>query len=61
LQLNNTAQKLYGFHKGDKKKKKIEIKPYLCEKLDLFSLGVVMYFLLFNRHPYEYKVNIIII
>ena len=38
-------------------KKKIEIKPFLCEKLDLFSLGVVMYFLLFNRHPYEYKVK----
>jgi len=37
-------------------KKKVDIKPYQCEKLDLFSLGVVMYFLLFNRHPYNYKV-----
>lgn len=39
-------------------KKKIEINSNLCEKLDLFSLGVVMYFLLFNRHPYNYKVKI---
>lgn len=34
----------------------IGIKPYLCERLDLFSLGVVMYFLLFNRHPFGFKV-----
>lgn len=37
-------------------KKKTDIKPYQCEKLDIFSLGVVMYFLLYNRHPYNYKV-----
>jgi hypothetical protein len=37
-------------------KKKVNIKSIYCEKLDLFSLGVVMYFLLFNRHPYNYKV-----
>lgn len=39
-------------------KKKTEIKAVQCEKLDLFSLGVVMYFLLFNRHPYNYKVKL---
>jgi serine/threonine protein kinase len=38
-------------------KKKITIKSIYCEKLDLFSLGVVMYFLLFNRHPFNYKVS----
>lgn len=37
-------------------KKKVNLKPKFCEKLDLFSLGVIMYFLLFNRHPYGYKV-----
>jgi len=25
------------------------------EKLDLFSLGIVMYILLFNKHPFNYK------
>ena len=38
-------------------RKKTEIKPNLCEKLDLFSLGVIMYYLLYNRHPYNYKVK----
>jgi serine/threonine protein kinase len=38
-------------------KKKTTIKSTLCEKLDLFSLGVVCYYLLFNRHPFDYKVN----
>lgn len=38
-------------------KKKMKIKSIYCEKLDLFSLGVVMYFLLFNRHPFNYKVS----
>jgi serine/threonine protein kinase len=37
-------------------KKKMNIKSSMCEKLDLFSLGVIMYYLLFNRHPYNYKV-----
>jgi serine/threonine protein kinase len=37
-------------------KKKTDIKASMCEKLDLFSLGVVMYFLLYNRHPFNYKV-----
>jgi serine/threonine protein kinase len=37
-------------------KKKTTIKSIHCEKLDLFSLGVVTYYLLFNRHPYNYKV-----
>jgi serine/threonine protein kinase len=37
-------------------KKKTTIKSTLCEKLDLFSLGVVTYYLLFNRHPFNYKV-----
>lgn len=40
-------------------KKKTDIKASQCEKLDLFSLGVVMYFLLFNRHPYNYKVYLL--
>jgi len=35
--------------------KKTEIKSSQCEKLDLFSLGVVMYMLLFNKHPFNYK------
>lgn len=38
-------------------KKKTEIKSFLCERLDLFSLGVVMYYFLFNRHPFNYKVR----
>ena len=38
-------------------KKKIKIKSSLSEKIDVFSFGVVMYFLLFNRHPYNYKVS----
>jgi serine/threonine protein kinase len=37
-------------------KKKTKIKANQSEKLDIFSLGVVMYFLLFNRHPFNYKV-----
>lgn len=37
-------------------KKKIEIKSEECEKIDIFALGVVMYFLLFNRHPFNYNV-----
>jgi len=41
-------------------KKKKEIKSTQCEKLDLFSLGVVMYFLLFNRHPFNYRNNMTI-
>ena len=27
-----------------------------CYKTDMFSLGVVMYFFLFNNHPFQYKV-----
>ena len=42
-------------------KKKTDIKGNMCEKLDLFSLGVVMYFLLFNRHPFNYKVLVIFV
>jgi serine/threonine protein kinase len=38
-------------------KKKTKIKANQSEKLDIFSLGVVMYFLLFNRHPFNYKVK----
>ena len=38
-------------------KKKMNLKSIYCEKLDLFSLGVVMYFLLFNKHPFNYKVT----
>ena len=38
-------------------KKKTTIKSTLCEKLDLFSLGVVTYYLLFYRHPFNYKVK----
>lgn len=41
-------------------KKKTRIKATLAEKLDVFSFGVVMYFLLFNKHPYNYKVRHII-
>ncbi len=41
-------------------KKKINMKSIHCEKLDLFSLGVVMYFLLFNKHPFNYKVIYIV-
>lgn len=37
-------------------KKKMSIKPTNVEKLDLFSLGVLMYYFLYNRHPYHYKV-----
>ncbi len=35
--------------------KKTEIKSSQCEKLDLFSLGVVMYMLLYSKHPFGYK------
>ena len=38
--------------------KKTEIKSSQLEKLDLFSLGVVMYMLLYNKHPFNYKNNI---
>jgi serine/threonine protein kinase len=37
--------------------KKIHIKSTECEKIDIFALGVLMYSLLFNRHPYNYKNN----
>jgi len=36
-------------------RRKIEVNYQDFEKMDLFSLGVVMYFLLYNRHPYGYK------
>jgi len=39
--------------------KKTEIMSSQCEKLDLYSLGVVMYMLLFNKHPFNYKNNLI--
>jgi serine/threonine protein kinase len=26
------------------------------EKIDLFSVGVIMYIMLYNKHPYDYKV-----
>ena len=39
-------------------KKKIELNQNDCHKIDVFALGVVMYFFLFNRHPFNYKVNI---
>ncbi len=39
-------------------KKKMNIKSIYCEKLDLFSLGIVMYFMLFNKHPFNYKVTL---
>ncbi len=38
-------------------KRKVEIKAEECEKIDIFALGVVMYFLLFNKHPYNFVVS----
>ena len=38
-------------------KKKIEISSKNIFKTDVFSLGVVMYYLLFNTHPFGYKNN----
>lgn len=37
------------------KDKGVVIKGSLSERLDVFSLGVVFYYMLFNEHPFNYK------
>ena len=39
--------------------KKTELTYQSSFKADVFSLGIVMYFFLFNSHPFQYKVKII--
>lgn len=41
-------------------KKRTELTAESCYKTDIFSLGVVMYYFLFNSHPFQYKVKIFI-
>lgn len=38
-------------------KKNTKLSSKSCFKADIFSLGVVMYWMLFNTHPFEYKVK----
>ena len=41
-------------------KRRTPMSPQSCYKTDIFSLGVVMYFFLFNNHPFQYKVSFFI-
>lgn len=42
-------------------KRRTPMSPKSCYKTDIFSLGVVMYFFLFNNHPFQYKVSFLFI
>lgn len=39
-------------------KKRIQLTAASSYKTDMFSLGIVMYFFLFNNHPFQFKNNI---
>lgn len=39
-------------------RKKTELTANSCFKTDIFSLGIVMYWILFNSHPFQYKVSL---
>lgn len=41
--------------------KKNELSSSSCFKIDIFSLGIVMYWMIFNCHPFDYKVKLILI
>lgn len=38
------------------KKGNLEIPVHFTDRLDVFSLGVIMYNMLYNEHPFKYKV-----
>jgi serine/threonine protein kinase len=43
------------------KTKNIQIKSSMTERLDVFSLGIIMYYMLFNEHPFKFKVSFLVL
>lgn len=42
------------------KEKSTQIKPNHIEKLDVFSFGVLLYYMIFFEHPFRYRVSFIL-
>jgi len=42
------------------KSKSVNVKSTMTERMDVFSLGIIMYYMIFNEHPFKFKVSIMV-